>query len=229
VAFSSDGSRIVSGSSDNSVRAWDALTGDEKLVLNGHTDLVYSVAFSSDGSHIVSGSSDESVRVWDALTGDEKLVLNGHTNLVNSVAFSSDGSRIISGSSDKSVRVWDILTGDEKLFMNNHTSEVKSVSFPIDSSCIVSGSTDNLFWARDQLPQCRASRYIREEVATSTRGLEHTGWLLSPGGEGYLMFVPLGERLPDDANILTIPQSLIAHVDFSNSKLGPEWGSCYTP
>src|SRR5258705_7089934 len=32
----------------------------------------------------------------------------------------------------------------------------------------------------------------------------HTGWLLSPVGEGYLMFVPLAAPLPDSANILTI-------------------------
>jgi hypothetical protein len=83
---------------DKSVRVWDALTGEEKHVLNGHTDSVNSVAFSSDGSRIVSGSWDKSVRVWDALTGEEKHVLNGHTDSVNSVAFSSDGSRIVSGS-----------------------------------------------------------------------------------------------------------------------------------
>jgi WD40 repeat protein len=69
VAFSSDGSRIVSGSRDNSVWVWDALTGEEKHVLNGHTDFVNSVAFSSDGSRIVSGSYDKSVRVWDVLKG----------------------------------------------------------------------------------------------------------------------------------------------------------------
>jgi WD40 repeat protein len=63
VAFSVDGSRIVSGSRDESVRVWDALTGNEKLVLNGHTDWVNSVAFSADGSSIVSGSGDKSVRV----------------------------------------------------------------------------------------------------------------------------------------------------------------------
>ncbi|PPQ89030.1 hypothetical protein CVT25_003940, partial [Psilocybe cyanescens] len=228
-AFSSDGSHIVSGSWDNSVRVWDALTGHEKLVLNGHTNSVHSVAFSSDGRHIVSGSSDKSVRVWNALTGQEKLVLNGHTSSVNSVAFLSDGSRIVSGSSDNSIRVWDALTGNGKLVLKGHTDLVNSVTFPIDSSHIVSGLMDNSFRVWDQLPQCRALRYIREEVATTVHVLEHTGWLLSPGGEGYLMFVPPGERLPDDANILTIPQSLIAHVDFANSKLGLEWGSCYSP
>jgi WD40 repeat protein len=69
VAFSSDGTRIVSGSFDNSVRVWDASTGAELKTLNGHTGYVSSVAFSSDGTRIVSGSSDNSVRVWDALTG----------------------------------------------------------------------------------------------------------------------------------------------------------------
>jgi WD40 repeat protein len=56
VAFSSDGTRIVSGSDDKSVRVWDASTGAELKKLNGHTDYVWSVAFSSDGTRIVSGS-----------------------------------------------------------------------------------------------------------------------------------------------------------------------------
>jgi WD40 repeat protein len=64
VAFSSDGTRIVSASSDRSVRIWDASTGAELKRLNGHTDFVCSVAFSSDGTRIVSGSKDKSVRVW---------------------------------------------------------------------------------------------------------------------------------------------------------------------
>jgi WD40 repeat protein len=130
---------------DKSVRVWDALTGEEKHVLNGHTDSVNSVAFSSDGSRIVSGSWDKSVRVWDALTGEEKHVLNGHTDSVTSVAFSSDGSRIVSGSWDKSVRVWDALTGEEKHVLNGHTDSVNSVAFSSDGSRIVSGSGTNPF------------------------------------------------------------------------------------
>ena len=65
VAFSRDGMQIVSGSDDNSVRVWDALTGVELKELKGHMGLVNSVAFSGDGTWIVSGSDDKSVRVWD--------------------------------------------------------------------------------------------------------------------------------------------------------------------
>jgi WD40 repeat protein len=75
VAFSPDGSRIVSGSLDSSVRVWDARTGEHLRELQGHTDSIWSVAFSPDGNRIVSGSYDKSVRVWDHLNLDAPWVL----------------------------------------------------------------------------------------------------------------------------------------------------------
>ncbi|KIM75213.1 hypothetical protein PILCRDRAFT_13773 [Piloderma croceum F 1598] len=143
VAFSRDGTHIISGSSDNSVRVWDALTGAELKILNGHTGTVWSVAFSSDSTHIVFGSEDNSVQVWDALMGTELKMLNGHTGTVRSVAFSRDGTRIVSGSSDNSVRVWDASTGAELKMLNGHTGTVWSVAFSSDGTHIVSGSEDN--------------------------------------------------------------------------------------
>jgi WD40 repeat protein len=71
VAFSQDGKRIVSGSWDQTIRVWDAETGDIVVgPLEGHTDGVNSVASSQDGKRIVSGSRDHTIRVWDAETGD---------------------------------------------------------------------------------------------------------------------------------------------------------------
>ena len=70
VAFSPDGRRIVSGGADNTVRVWDADTGQRiGQPLTGHTDGVTSVAFSPDGTRIASGSGDKTVRLWDAATG----------------------------------------------------------------------------------------------------------------------------------------------------------------
>jgi len=43
------------------------------------------------------------------------------------------------------------------------------------------------------------------------------------------MFVPLDEQLPDAANILTIPHSFTAYVNFTRSTLGPRWLDCYSP
>ena len=57
-AFSPDGRHIVSGSADNTVRLWDAATGQPVGdPLSGHTDAVLSVGFSPDGTRIASGGA----------------------------------------------------------------------------------------------------------------------------------------------------------------------------
>ena len=69
VAFSPDGSRVVSGSEDNTVRIWNVATGESEAELKGHSGRVSSVVFSPDGSHVVSGSEDNTVRIWTIATG----------------------------------------------------------------------------------------------------------------------------------------------------------------
>jgi WD40 repeat protein len=228
VSFSSDDKHIISGSWDRSVRVWDALTGEVLKVLEGHTMPVSSVSFSSNDKCIVSGSWDNSVRVWDALTGEMLKVLEGHTNRVWSVSFSSDDKHIISGSWDKSVRVWDASTGEMLKVLEGHTDGVSSVSFSRDDKQIVSGSLDKSVrvWALPSEPTFHP--YVRQKIADSSGYQSHTGWLLSSQGEHNLMFVPPNANLPDSSNILTLPRSCVPSLDFTSSRLGPEWHNCFS-
>jgi hypothetical protein len=140
VAFSPDGTRIVTGSYDHTAKVWDAQGGEELLTLKGHSDRADSVAFSPDGRRIVTGSTDRTARVWDAQSGKELLALNvGST--VNSVAFSPNGMRIVTGGDDATARVWDAQGGKE-LLMLNVGSTVNSVAFSPDGSRVATGSGD---------------------------------------------------------------------------------------
>ncbi|MBM3983774.1 MAG: hypothetical protein FJ304_26605, partial [Planctomycetes bacterium] len=141
-AFSADGTRIVTGSGDNTAKVWDAKTGAEVLTLKGHTDGVNAASFSADGTRVVTGSDDKTAKVWDAKTGAEVLTLKGHTSSVTAASFSADGTRIVTGSGDKTAKVWDAKTGAEVLTLKGHTNDVRAASFSADGIRIVTGSGD---------------------------------------------------------------------------------------
>ena len=80
MAFSPDGRFCLSGSSDKTLRLWDASTGQCVRTFEGHTEHVTSVAFSPDGRFCLSGSDDQAtLRLWDASTGQCVRTFEGHT------------------------------------------------------------------------------------------------------------------------------------------------------
>lgn len=145
IVFTADAEYIVSGSSDRTVRVWNAKSGEaigQPLV--GHTDAVWSVAVSGFVNKIISGSGDGTVRIWDAHSGEALLQpLIGHTDAVWSVAVSGNGKKIISGSEDETVRIWDAHSGE---VLGNplvgHTGGVSCVAVSETGNKIVSGSID---------------------------------------------------------------------------------------
>lgn len=103
--------RIVSGSYDGLLRAWDATQGTLLATSesSGHASSVKSVRCLS-GNKLVSGGSDRTVRVWK-YSEDEKsirstLELYGHRSGVESVEVNAATSRILSASSDHTIGLW---------------------------------------------------------------------------------------------------------------------------
>jgi WD40 repeat protein len=76
VTFSPDGTRVATGSTDNTARVWD-LSGPTPVatVLEGHKGWVNSVMFSPDGKRVVTGSDDNTARVWNTPPVEELIPL----------------------------------------------------------------------------------------------------------------------------------------------------------
>ncbi|MCR4316639.1 MAG: protein kinase [Planctomycetes bacterium] len=142
-SFSPDGKFIVTASSDNTAKIWDANTGRELRTLTGHTSTAWSASFSPDGKFIVTGSSVNTAKIWDANTGIELRTLTGHTGQVRSASFSPDGKFIVTASSDNTAKIWDANTGSQIRTLTGHTNWVRSASFSPDGKSIVTGSWDN--------------------------------------------------------------------------------------
>ena len=138
-AFSPNGKRIITTSSDKSARLWDAATGDELAVLGGRDDEVASAAFGPDGSRIVSWG--DTARLWDAMSGKEIAALARHDDDLRHASFSPDGSRIVTASWDKMTRLWDAVDGREVAVLRGYKGPVRHTAFSPDGSRIVTVSS----------------------------------------------------------------------------------------
>lgn len=190
--------RIISGSEDKSVRIWDALTGQQILVMDGHADCVYGVAVSEQRGICVSGSWDQTVRVWDTSTGECIRVLEGHRDRVSAVAISPNGESLASSSLDGTVLLWQPLSrktpsvwkrlvravaGPEvpyRLSLAGHKCEATSVNVSRDGKTVVSGGGDGriLCWDANTGQCLRVLEGHTDEVEGLSISLDGR-WLLS--------------------------------------------------
>jgi WD40 repeat protein/serine/threonine protein kinase len=148
IAFSKDGRRLVTASSDHSARTWDTCSGRRLVELKeGHDFLATAAVFSPDGSLMVSGAFDTTTRLWDVRSGVQKCQLS-NTGRNPTLAISPDGKFLVTGSGHEQVsgeqqrksfgaKVWDLrlLPSDPTRgaspirFLPGHDGEVSAVAF----------------------------------------------------------------------------------------------------
>lgn len=160
VAYSRDGTSIISSGSDYMIRIWGTKNGNARFILRSHKTSVNGAAFSPDGKRAVSAGEDKTVRVWGEKSGIKSLisatehgshrliasatlVLEGHRDVVYDVSFSPDGTLVASASHDKTLRIWYLEEDLRPLKLEGHTGPVTSLSFSPDGTQIASGSHDS--------------------------------------------------------------------------------------
>lgn len=113
VSFSSDGSRILTSSSDGTVRIWDSISG-QVISLMQHGDDLSSASFSSDEQKVLTWTWFGTAQVWDADSGERHFALEqSDESARNSGSYSAHGSHIITSSPEGILDVWDINSGEK--------------------------------------------------------------------------------------------------------------------
>jgi WD40 repeat protein len=145
VAFTPDGTRLVTASQDTTARVWDVATGKELVTFTGHNEAVRGLAVLPDGKRVATAGWGGHVRLWDLDTGRELRDYKGHTDEVWWVACDAAGRRLLTAGKDRTVRLWDVETGRElKRLSGGHLKTVTAAVFLPDGHRAVSAGEDGI-------------------------------------------------------------------------------------
>jgi WD40 repeat protein/tRNA A-37 threonylcarbamoyl transferase component Bud32 len=138
LAFSADGTRLLSGCSYRNLKVWDIAACKELPQLPPPCGLCCTL--SPDRKVGATDMSWGEIILWDVETGKGLHTLRGHASYVHALAFSSNGRVLASGGRDEVVRFWQVETGKLIRRFVGHTDEVVSVAFAPDDRTLASGA-----------------------------------------------------------------------------------------
>ena len=153
IAWSSDGTQILSGTVKGDLQMWDTATGDQLFVFNGIERVINSLSWSPDGTRIASTSLDGTVRVWDAGSGEQlQKIETGDTFSTDEVDWSPD-SKLLAVAVRNTIRLWEADTGIEipVAFDDGSEEKIKSVAWSPDGTQLVTGGYDDQVYLWDAI------------------------------------------------------------------------------
>ena len=151
LAITPDGTKVVSGSNDRTIKIWNLTTGQELLTffpcyssMGLFSWLVFLfVKVTPDATKVIAGSNTEgTIKIWDLNIEQELCTIHAHAEALTAVEITPDGEKIVSSSVDKTIKVWDLVTGQQLLTLTDHQNATSSsLAITPDGEKIV-GSAD---------------------------------------------------------------------------------------
>jgi WD40 repeat protein len=214
VAFSRDGTRLVSGWQDGAVRLWDVAAQRQiGSSLRGHRDVVSDVAFSPDGRTVLSSSWDRTLREWSAATGAQVgQPFEELTSAALGLALSRDGQLVASANRDGTVRLWRLHGphgAGTPLRESGRRTPIADVAFAPDGRLLAAAGRDAAVRLWDVRRGRRIGRPLRAGARLEAVAFSPDGATLAAAGDDgaiHLWRLPRGTPagvLRDDGGAVT--------------------------
>jgi WD40 repeat protein len=140
-----DGSQLISGGVDMTVRLWNVADGVAAGTVAGPTGAVTGLSISADAVRLVASSADKNVYAWTLAANPNNLAADltiEHPESVLGVAISADNVRLVSSSVDGTARAWDAATGLLLESFVGHEGAVTALGLAADGKGVVTGGFD---------------------------------------------------------------------------------------
>ena len=141
VAWSGDGTLLMSSARDKTARVWDCVARAVKWVLRGHFEAVTAVLMTRDQGRVVTASLDETVKIWHNSTGQCLHTMNKHPGPVLALAARNRSVLVGAMGPASALKAWNADTGAELCVMPL-ASDVLSVAWTEAGDRAVSGGLD---------------------------------------------------------------------------------------
>lgn len=157
--LTSDGKRLVCGSSNNRIVSFDLTDLKKDPIVTTRREFgnrVTALAFSPDGKQLVTGNANGQVFIWtitrNTLSDYGTLLSGRHTSTVNDIAFSPNGKLLASCSADWSIHIWDysnLSQQQQPIVINDFDAWVTAIRFTSDSKRLIASSADKTVRVRN--------------------------------------------------------------------------------
>ena len=226
IAFSPDGTKLVSSGIGAPLSLWDVESG--RLLRTFPIESDWSnqgVAFSPDGIIIASNGQIGTVQLWNPDTGESIRTLEGQEAWggLNCIQFSPDGKTLATGWLNGTICLWDVNTGTVKHTRTEHEGWVITLEFFPDGKTLASGSGDRKIMLWD----ANTGNLIRTLTGHIGRILDiavspHSNILIACDGhyEIRLWNLNTGEMLKRISEHWHAPRSVIFSADGSTFATG---------
>lgn len=142
LAFSEDGSKLVSGGWDSQVFVWDVEAGNVAAELTGHQGPIWGILV-YDERFVLTACADKMIRLFD-INGKSLKTISGHTDVVRCFAKLSpghwSGAAFASAGNDEVIRLW-TLDGTAMGELHGHEAYIYCLAI-LPNGDIVSSSED---------------------------------------------------------------------------------------